>query len=108
MGSAHRWWNGGTETLQLDGFLSPVVDLDRFLSAIFDVLNSVPARRPPVFYMAHLLWRHRKYQTLLIAPQWVQAVVFPAILLVGTCWGGIEEADWPGCPDRFPAAPFAT
>src|SRR5262249_18483662 len=45
MGSAHRWWNGGTETLQFDGFAIPVVDLDRFLSAIFDVINSGPARR---------------------------------------------------------------
>src|SRR5262245_29973407 len=49
MGSAHRWWNGGAEPLQFDGFARPVVDLDRFLAAIYDVMNSGPARRPPVF-----------------------------------------------------------
>ena len=42
MGSAHRWWNGGTETLQFDGFARPVIDLDRFLSAIFDVIEQRP------------------------------------------------------------------
>ena len=108
MGSAHRWWNGGTETLEFDGFARPVVDLDRFLSATFDVINSGPARRPPVFYMAHLLWTHRKTQTVLIAPRWIQAVLFPTIVLVGTLLGRYRGTDWPGCPDRFPAAPLFT
>jgi mannose-6-phosphate isomerase-like protein (cupin superfamily) len=107
-GSAHRWWNGGTETLRLEGFVRPAVDLDRFLSAIFDVLNSGPARRPPVFYMAHLLWRHRQTQTVLIAPRWIQAVLFPTIVLVGTLLGRYRGTDWPGCPDRFPAASLFT
>jgi mannose-6-phosphate isomerase-like protein (cupin superfamily) len=106
MGSAHRWWNGGTGTLQFDGFARPVVDLDRFLAATFDVLNSGPARRPPVFYMAHLLWRHRKTQRILIAPQWIQAVLFPAIILVGTVLGRYRGTDWPGCPDRCQPAPL--
>jgi len=108
MGSAHRWWNGGTGTLQFDGFAKPAVDLDQYLSAIFDVINSGPARRPPVFYMAHLLWRHRKTQTVLIAPRWIQAVLFPTIVLVGTLLGRYRGTDWPGCPDRFPAAPLLT
>ena len=108
MGSAHRWWNGGTETLRFDGFARPVVDLDSFLSAIFDVINSGPARRPPLFYMAHLLWRHRKTQTVLIAPQWIQAVLFPTIVLVGTLLGRYRGTDWPGCPDRCRAAPLLT
>ena len=108
MGSAHRWWNGGAETLQFDGFARPVIDLDRFLSAIFDVLNSGPARRPPVFYMAHLLWRHRKTQTVLIAPWWIQGVLFPTIVLIGILLGRYRGTDWPGCPDRFPAAPLFT
>jgi mannose-6-phosphate isomerase-like protein (cupin superfamily) len=108
MGSAHRWWNGGTGMLQFDGYARPVVDLDVFLSAIFDVLNSGPARRPPVFYMAHLLWRHRKTQMMLIAPRWIQAVLFPTIVLVGTLLGRYKGTDWPGCPERCQAAPLIT
>lgn len=108
MGSAHRWWNGGSEPLHFDGFAKPVVDLDRFLPAIFDVINSGPARRPPMFYMAHLLWRHRKTQTLLIGPRWMQAVLFPTIVMVGTVLGRYKGTDWPGCPERFQGAPLAT
>src|SRR6516162_3368464 len=54
MGSAHRWWNDGDELLVLQGIAKPVVDLDVYFQAAFEVLNSGPARRPPLFYMAHL------------------------------------------------------
>ena len=108
MGSAHRWWNGGADTLQFDGFARPVVDMDRYLSAVFDVMNSGPARRPPLFYMAHVAWRHRQTQTVLIAPRWIQAVLFPTIVLIGTLLGRYRGTDWPGCPDRCPAAPLST
>jgi mannose-6-phosphate isomerase-like protein (cupin superfamily) len=106
MGSAHRWWNGGTETLRFGGVVTPVIDLDRYLAAIFDVMNSGPARRPPLFYMAHLAWRHRKTQTVLVAPRWIQAVLFQTIVLVGTLLGRYRGTDWPGCPDRCQTAPL--
>ena len=108
MGSAHRWWNGGPDTLRFDGFARPAADLDQFLSAVFDVINSGPARRPPVFYMAHLLWRHRKTQAVLIAPRWIQSVLFPTVVLVGTLLGRYRRTDWPGSPDRFPTAPLVS
>ena len=108
MGSAHRWWNGGTETLRFDGVVRPVIDLDRYLSAAFDVMNSGPPRRPPLFYIAHVAWRHRKTQTVLIAPRWIQAVLFPTIVLIGTLLGRYRGTDWPGCPDRCQAAPLFT
>jgi len=106
MGSAHRWWNAGTDTLQFDGFARPAVDLDRFLSAMFDVMNRGAAGRPPVFYMAHLLWRHRRTQAVLIMPRAIQAVLFPTIVLMGTLLGRYRGTDWPGCPDRCQAAPL--
>lgn len=108
MGSAHRWWNGGTDTLAFNGFAKPVVDLDVFLASIYDVLNSGPARRPPVFYMAHLLWRYRKTQTVLIMPRAIQAALFPTVVFVGTLLGKYRGTDWPGCPDRHQTAPLAS
>ncbi len=62
-GSTHRWWNDGNEPLVFEGYARPAVDLDRFLQAIFEVLNAGSASRPPLFYMAHLLLRHRHTQT---------------------------------------------
>jgi uncharacterized cupin superfamily protein len=51
-GSAHRWWNDGDEELVLRGVVTPAIDLDRYLQAVFEVLNASPPNRPAMFYMA--------------------------------------------------------
>jgi mannose-6-phosphate isomerase-like protein (cupin superfamily) len=106
-GVPHRWWNAGERMLVFEGFTRPAVDLDVYLSAVFEILNSGPVNRPPIFYMAHLAWRHRRTQAVLLAPRWLQRVVVPAIVLVGSLLGRYRGTDWPGCPDRFAAAPLA-
>jgi mannose-6-phosphate isomerase-like protein (cupin superfamily) len=105
-GSAHRWWNAGDEPLVFEGVTKPLIDLDVYLEAAFDVLNAGPANRPPMFYMAHLAWRHRKTQAVLFAPLWLQKVLVPAIVVVGTILGRYRGTNWPGCPDRREAAPL--
>ena len=107
MGSAHRWWNDGDDLLVFEGIARPVVDLDVYLQAVFEVLNSGPANKPPLFYMAHLAWRHRKTQAALFAPTWLRRVLVPAVVLVGTVLGRYRGSDWPGCPDRCETAPLA-
>ena len=107
MGSAHRWWNDGDEVLVFEGIATPVVDLDVYLQAAFEVLNSGPASRPPLFYIAHLAWRHRKTQAVLFAPRWLQAVLVPVVVLVGTVLGRYRGTDWPGCPAGRSPAPLA-
>jgi quercetin dioxygenase-like cupin family protein len=104
-GSAHRWWNDGDELLAFEGWATPVVDLDVYLAAIFDILNSGPANRPPMFYMAHLVWRHRKTQRVLLAPRWLQAVLLPVVVFIGSLSGKYRGTQWPGCPARFTAVP---
>ena len=47
-GSAHRWWNEGEELLEFTGYARPVVDLDRYLQAVFQVVNAGPPNRPPI------------------------------------------------------------
>lgn len=108
VGSVHRWWNDGDDTLVFEGFAKPVVDLDLYLQAVFEVLNSGSAERPPLFYMAHVAWRHRRTQAIRLAPQWVQAVLLPAIVLVGTALGLYRGTNWPGCPDRCTEAPLVS
>ena len=105
-GSTHRWWNDGSEPLVFEGYARPAVDLDRFLQAIFEVLNAGSAGRPPLFYMAHLLLRHRHTQTLVIMPRPIQAVLFRVIVAVGTVLGRYRGEDWPGCPSGCLGAPF--
>jgi quercetin dioxygenase-like cupin family protein len=107
MGSAHRWWNDGDEVLVSEGITTPVVDLDVYLQAAFEVLNSGPANRPPLFYMAHLAWRYRKTQAVLFAPRWLQAALVPVVVLAGTVLGRYRGTDWPGCPAGHSPAPLA-
>src|SRR5262245_189538 len=106
-GSVHRWWNEGDVPLVLRGFAKPVVDLDRYLQATFEVVNAGTSERPPLFHMAHLLWRHRKTQRLRMGPAWIQSVVFPVIVAIGTMLGKYRGTDWPGCPARCSDAPFS-
>jgi mannose-6-phosphate isomerase-like protein (cupin superfamily) len=107
MRSAHRWWNAGDETLVFEGVARPVVDLDVYFAGAFDVLNRSPANRPSLFYMAHLAWRHRKTQAVLLAPRWVQAIVVPLVVFVGSILGRYQGTDWPGCPVHCAPAPVA-
>jgi mannose-6-phosphate isomerase-like protein (cupin superfamily) len=107
IGSAHRWWNAGDETLVFEGYVKPVVDLDVYLQAVFEIINAGPADRPPLFYMAHLAWRHRRTQTVLFAPRWVQTFLVPSIVAIGTVLGRYRGTDWPGCPTRCSQAPLA-
>lgn len=41
-GSAHRWWNEGSEPLEFEGYARPAADLDRYLQAVFEALNAGP------------------------------------------------------------------
>lgn len=105
-GSAHRWWNDGEETLVFEGHAGPAGDLDRYLQAVFDVLNSGESDRPPLFYMARVAWRHRRTQAVLLMPRAIQALVLPVIVLIGTILGRYRGTNWPGSPGRCREVPL--
>lgn len=104
-GVPHRWWNEGTEVLEFDGVTRPAVDLDRYLQAVFEVMNAGPPGRPPLVYLAHVARRHRHTQAVLVMPPLIQAVLFRVVVLVGAILGRYRGTDWPGCPARCVGAP---
>lgn len=106
-GVPHRWWNAGDAPLAFEGQVRPVVDLDRYLQAIFEVMNAGPKHRPPLFYLAHAALRHRRTQTVLITSRPLQAVLFRAAFVLGTLLGRYRGNAWPGCPTRCVGAPTA-
>lgn len=106
-GVPHRWWNEGEVPLAFGGDVRPVVDLDRYLQAVFEVVNAGPRGRPPLFYMAHVVLRHRRTQAVLVMPRLLQAVVFRVAVLLGTLFGRYRGTEWPGCPARCTGAPVA-
>ena len=99
-GVPHRWWNAEDQPLQVKGRIVPVADLDRYLQAVFTVANSGQAGRMPLFYIAHVMYRHRRTQRL--APWLVWRVVFPAIVFVGWMLGKYRGDSWPGAPQSCP------
>ena len=104
-GQAHRWWNAGDQPLSVNGRAFPLVDLDRYLQAVFEIINAGPPGRPSLFYLAHLARRHRHTQAMLVMPLALQAVLFPLVVAVGTVLGKYRGTDWPGCPDRCVGVP---
>jgi len=72
---------------------------------MFAVVNASSSGRPPIFYLAHVLWRHRHTQTVALPPKAVQRIVFPLILLLGTALGKYRGTAWPGSPASCTGAP---
>ena len=104
-GVIHTWWNAGEDRLELSGRAIPAGDLDRYLQALFAVLNASPSNRPSIFYLAHVLWRHRRTQAVMVPPRAIQRIVFPLVLLVGRILGKYRGESWPGCPELCTGAP---
>jgi mannose-6-phosphate isomerase-like protein (cupin superfamily) len=107
-GSAHRWWNDGDTELVFRGIVTPAVDLDRFLQALFEVINAAPAGRPSLFYLAHVLHRHRRTQLAVVMPRMLQRVMLPLVVIIGTMLGRYRGTAWPGCPTRCTGAILET
>jgi quercetin dioxygenase-like cupin family protein len=106
-GAVHKWWNAGDDLLELSGRVIPAGDLDRYLQAIFAVLNASPSGKPSLFYVAHVLWRHRQTQAVMTPPRIIQRLVFPVVLLAGHISGKYRGANWPGSPAACTGAPEA-
>jgi mannose-6-phosphate isomerase-like protein (cupin superfamily) len=104
-GVSHKWWNAGEDLLELSGRVIPAVDLDRYLQAVFAILNASSTGRPSVFYIAHALWRHRQTQASLVPPRFVQRILFPVVLLIGRILGKYRGESWPGSPESCTGAP---
>jgi mannose-6-phosphate isomerase-like protein (cupin superfamily) len=105
-GVLHRWWNAGDDLLELSGQAAPAVDLDRYLQAVFAVLNASSSGRPSIFYLAHVLWRHRDTQLISVPPKPIQRIVFPVLLFIGRILGRYRGSTWPGSPESCPGAPL--
>jgi hypothetical protein len=104
-GAVHRWWNAGEDLLEFNGRVVPVVDLDRFLQAIFAAINASDSGRPSLFYIAHIARRHRHTQELRAVPVVIQKIVFPVVVLIGNILGKYRGDNWPGSPRTCTGAP---
>ena len=86
-GVAHRWWNAGTGDLRGSGYMSPPLNGQYFLTALFASTKRSGGRRPALFDMAFLLTRYRSEFGMVAIPTLVQRVVFPVVLTIGRLAG---------------------
>ena len=106
-GVVHSWWNAGETFLEFNGRVVPAADLDQFLQALFAVLNASATARPSIFYLAHVLWRHRRTQAVATPPVTIQRILFPVVVLIGRVLGKYKGQGWPGCPETCTGAPLS-
>jgi len=90
-GVSHAWWNGGETLLELSGQSVPAVDLDQYLQALFAVLNASASGRPSIFYLAHVLWRHRHTQAVMTPPNTHSASNFSSGAAAGSYVGQVSR-----------------
>jgi quercetin dioxygenase-like cupin family protein len=86
-GVPHRFWNDGNVDLICDAYISPPDNVEFFLTNIFDAQKRGKNGRPDMFDAAFLAHRYRSEFVMYDIPAFVQRIVFPVVVLVGTVLG---------------------
>jgi len=85
-GTAHKWWNAGTDELRLTGWCRPPGNIEFFLSALFASVKE-NGGRPALFDAAFLMTRYRSEYAMLEIPALVRRLVIPVVYAVGMLAG---------------------
>jgi quercetin dioxygenase-like cupin family protein len=86
-GEAHKFWNAGTTPLRGVGYIEPADNIEFFLGAIFESTKRNGGTRPGLFDIAFLVTRYRSEFAMLEIPSFVQRLLFPMVVAVGTMLG---------------------
>ena len=86
-GTAHKWWNAGTDELHMTGWCSPPDTVEFFLSTLCASTKANGGARPGLFDAAFLITRYRTEFAMLELPAVVRHVVMPVVYLAGTMLG---------------------
>jgi quercetin dioxygenase-like cupin family protein len=85
-GTAHKWWNAGSDELRMTGWCRPPDNIEFFLAALFRSTKE-NGGRPGLFDAAFLVTRYRTEFAILEVPVLVRRLVIPIVYLVGTVLG---------------------
>ena len=101
-GTAHKWWNAGSDELHLTGWCRPPGNIEFFLGTLF-ASTKEHGGRPGLFDAAFLMTRYRTEYAMLELPFVVRRVVMPLVYLAGTVLGmyrKFKDAPAPASSDR--------
>lgn len=95
-GVPHRFWNAGHEQLTFTGWIQPANNVEYFLTELYRSQKARDGKRPDDFDGAYLLKRYNSEFGMPSIPAFVQGVLFPIIIFLGSLVGKQK---------RFAAAP---
>jgi quercetin dioxygenase-like cupin family protein len=101
-GTAHKWWNAGSDELHMTGWCSPPDNIEFFLGTLY-ASTKENGGRPGLFDAAFLLTRYRTEFSMLELPAVVRRVVMPIAYVVGMVlgkYGKFKDAPPPIAADR--------
>ena len=67
-GTAHKWWNAGSDELHMTGWCSPPDNIEFFLGTLFASTKANGGSRPGLFDAAFLVTRYRTEFAMLEVP----------------------------------------
>ena len=102
-GTAHRWWNAGSDELHMTGWCRPPNNVEFFLSTLFASAKEHGGGRPGLFDAAFLVTRYRTEFAMLELPAVVRRIVMPLAYAVGTVLGKYRK--FRDAPEPIPASP---
>jgi len=85
-GTAHKFWNAGTEPLIGKGYITPPDNIIYFLTQIYKSSNE-NGGSPRTYDAAFLLNRYKSEFAMLEIPGFVQKIIFPLVLFFGNILG---------------------
>jgi hypothetical protein len=94
-GTAHKWWNAGTDELRLAGWCSPPDNFEFYISTLFASAKA-NGGTPSLFDGAFLMTRYGNEFAMLEIPAVVRRVVIPVVYALGKALGKYRKfADAP-------------
>ena len=82
-GVEHTFRNAGDADLVVDGFVSPPLNFEWFLSRVYESTAAAGGDRPRAFDSAYLMRRYASEFAITDIPAPVQRLVFPVVATVG-------------------------
>jgi quercetin dioxygenase-like cupin family protein len=86
-GVAHKFWNTGETDLRCTGFVSPIYNIEYFLSEVYRSTREGGTGRPSTFDAAYLLNRYHSEFDMLEIPPFIKKFIFPLALFTGRVKG---------------------
>jgi quercetin dioxygenase-like cupin family protein len=86
-GVPHRFWNSGNVPLRCGGWVSPPLEVEELLTALFESAARNGGTRPSAFDVAYIFHRWGAVGQMVGVPVPVKRILFPVLRVIGHLTG---------------------